>query len=203
MTIYGYVRVSSADQNEARQIDAMTRAGVEHANIFIDKKSGKDFNRPAWKRLKRKIRKGDLLIVQSLDRLGRNYAEIQDEWRNLVRVKGADIRILNMPLLDTTNATEGLIGRFVADIVLEILAFVAENERQNIRERQRQGIAAAKARGKRFGAPLKLPPANFATIAARYRDQELSLRKAAALCHVARPTFQRWLSLYHNSIISV
>lgn len=203
MAVYGYARVSSADQNEARQIDALSQAGVRRGNLFLDKKSGKDFNRPAWKRLKRKIRKGDLLIVQSLDRLGRNYGEIQDEWRALVRVKGADIRILNMPLLDTTNTTDGLIGRFVADIVLEILAFVAENERQNIRERQRQGIAAAKARGKRFGAPIKSPPDDFGAIAARYLARELSLRKAAALCHVARPTFQRWLALYHNSIISV
>lgn len=192
MAVYGYVRVSSADQNEARQIDALTQAGVACANLFMDKKSGKDFNRPAWKRLKRKIRKGDLLIVQSLDRLGRNYGEIQDEWRELVRVKGADIRILNMPLLDTTNTTEGLIGRFVADLVLEVLAFVAENERQNIRERQRQGIIAAKARGKRFGAPIKSPPENFDVTAARYHARELSLRKAAALCHVARPTFLRW-----------
>lgn len=193
MTKYGYVRVSSTDQNEARQVDALMNAGVPGAHIYMDKKSGKDFNRPAWKRLRRRIGKGDLLIVQSLDRLGRNYGEIQDEWRYLVRNKGAHIRVLNMPLLDTTNTQQGLIGRFVADIVLEILAFVAENERQNIRERQRQGIAAAKARGRRFGAPPKMPPPEFAAIAALYQSHRLSLRKAANACQVARPTFQRWL----------
>lgn len=191
---YGYVRVSSADQSIARQLDALGLAGVERTNTFIDKKSGKDFNRPAWLRLRRKIRKGDLLVVQSLDRLGRSYGEIQDEWRHLVRVKGADIRILNMPILDTTNNSQGLIGRFVADIVLEILSFVAENERQNIRERQRQGIAAAKARGQRFGAPTKPRPENFPSVSVRYLAQDISLRKAASACSVSRVTFKKWVS---------
>lgn len=192
-TTYGYIRVSSVEQNEARQIDALTAAGVAKNHMFIDKMSGKDFNRPAWLRLRRKIRKGDLLIVQSLDRLGRNYGEIQDEWRCLVRDKGADIRVLNMPILDTTNTAHGLIGRFVADIVLEILAFVAENERRDIRERQRQGIIAAKARGKRFGAPEKPVPDNFATISAQWSAQTLSLRKAASACNVSRTTFKKWV----------
>ncbi len=192
-TTYGYIRVSSVEQNEARQIDALTAAGVAKRHMFIDKVSGKDFNRPAWLRLRRKIRKGDLLIVQSLDRLGRNYGEIQDEWRCLVRGKGADIRVLNMPILDTTNTAHGLIGRFVADIVLEILAFVAENERRDIRERQMQGIIAAKARGKRFGAPAKPVPDNFATIFAQWNAQTLSLRKAAAACNVSRTTFKKWV----------
>lgn len=191
---YGYIRVSSADQHIARQADALNQAGVEKAHTFVDKQSGKDFNRPAWLRLRRKIRKGDLLIVQSLDRLGRNYAEIKDEWRHLVRVKGADIRILNMPILDTTNNTHGLIGRFVTDIVLEILAFVAENERQNIRERQRQGIAAAKARGMRFGAPVKPHAENFPATAACYLAHDISLRTAAKTCSVSRATFKKWLT---------
>ena len=143
---YGYVRVSTADQNEARQIDAMKLVGVCPENLVIDKQSGKDINRPGWKRLKRKIRGGDLLVVQSVDRMGRNYAEIIEEWRSIVSGKGADIRVLDMPLLDTTNNIDGLIGRFVADIVLQTMSFIAETERKNIRERQQQGIAAARLR---------------------------------------------------------
>ena len=149
----GYVRVSSPDQNEARQLDALRFLNVHEDNIYSDKKSGKDFNRPAWKRLRHKLKSGDLLIVQSLDRLGRNYAEILEEWRYLVRTKGVDIRVIDMPLLDTTNDKHGLVGRFVSDLVLQVLSFVAENERQNIRERQRQGIAAAMARGENSDVP--------------------------------------------------
>lgn len=191
---YGYIRVSSAEQNEARQIDALSAAGVDKRRMFIDKKSGKDFNRPEWIRLRHLLQKGDLLVVQSLDRLGRNYGEIQDEWRDLVRDKGVDIRVLNMPILDTTNSTRGLIGRFVADIVLGILAFVAENERHAIRERQRQGIAAAKARGKRFGAPEKPLPDNFDKIFTQWSAHAISLRKAALACHVSRETFKKWIN---------
>lgn len=191
---YGYVRVSSIDQNEARQLDALKDVDVQKERIFVDKKSGKDFNRPAWKRLKSKLRKGDLLIVQSLDRLGRNYSEIKDEWRYLVQDKGIDIKVLNMPLLDTTNVTPGLLGRFVTDIVLEILAFVAENERQAIKERQRQGIASAKLRGTKFGAPIKTPPENFSLVLSQYLARELSLRKAARQCRVSRGTFKKWVA---------
>ena len=130
---YGYVRVSAADQNEARQIDAMAHAGVERTNVVIEKQSGKDFNRPGWRRLRRIIKNGDLLVVQSIDRLGRNYAEILDEWRHIVKGKGADIRVLDTPLLDTTKQANGLVGRFVADIVLQILSFVADRKQKHQR----------------------------------------------------------------------
>ena len=130
---YGYARVSSADQNEARQIVALTDAGINRSNIFIDHKSGKDFNRPAWRRVRRTLREGDTLVIQSLDRLGRNYADMLDEWRYLVHRRKANIRVLDMPILDTSNRTNGLIGEVVAEIVLQLLSFVAENERRNIR----------------------------------------------------------------------
>lgn len=144
---YGYVRVSSSDQNETRQLIALRGAGVPEKNIFTDRRSGKDFNRPAWRRMKSRLREGDVLIVQSLDRLGRNYREMLDEWRTIVRRKKADIKVLDMPLLDTTDKTRGLIGDFIAEIVLQILSFVAENERRAIHERQRQGIATAEDKG--------------------------------------------------------
>ena len=153
MATYGYARVSSADQNEARQIVALTDAGIDRSNIFIDHMSGKDFNRPAWRRVRRTLRENDTLVIQSLDRLGRNYDEMLSEWRYLVHKRKANIRVLDMPILDTSNKTNGLIGQVIAEIVLQLLSFVAENERRNIRERQRQGIAAAKARGVRFGRP--------------------------------------------------
>ena len=190
---YGYIRVSSADQNEARQVDALLEAGIMNENIFFDKQSGKDFNRPGWRRLKRKIKRGDLLIVQSLDRLGRNYTEITEEWREIVKIKGADIRILNMPVLDTTNNNNGLIGRFVVDIVLQILSFVAENERKNILERQRQGINAAKLRGVVFGRPRKPLPSSFSDYAKKALLGQMSIRAAATMCDLSRVTFWRAL----------
>ena len=195
---YGYVRVSTADQNEARQIDAMALAGVDRANVVIDKQSGKDFNRPGWKRLKRKLRNGDLLIVQSLDRLGRSYTEVLEEWRSIVKGKGADVRVLDMPLLDTTNKTTGLIGQFVADIVLQILSFVAETERKNIRERQRQGIAAAKSRGVRFGRPCRTLPDAFSRCANLAMSHEMSIKNAAALCGMKSTTFWRAIKSAQN-----
>lgn len=188
---YGYVRVSNADQNEARQIDAMKRAGVTRANLFIDKQSGKDFNRPGWKQLRCIMKSGDLLIVQSIDRLGRNYSEILEEWRGIVKDTGADIRVLDMPLLDTTNNANGLIGRFVSDIVLQILSFVAETERKNIRERQRQGIAAARSRGVRFGRPrMQLPP-HFMRYVGLVLSNQISIKDAAACCGMKATTFWR------------
>ena len=188
---YGYARVSSADQNEARQLIALREAGVPERNIFIDRRSGKDFNRPAWRRMKRRLHKGDILIVQSLDRLGRNYTEMLDEWRMIVRRKKADIKVLNMPLLDTTDKSRGLIGDFIAEIVLQILSFVAENERRAIHERQRQGIAAAKARGVKFGRPPRALPANFAVYAKAARAGKMSYRKAAQRCGLPETTFHR------------
>ena len=188
---YGYVRVSTADQNEARQIDAMKLVGICPENLVIDKQSGKDFNRPGWKQLKRKIRGGDLLVVQSVDRLGRNYTEIIEEWRSIVTGKGADIRVLDMPLLDTTNNIDGLIGRFVADIVLQSMSFIAETEHKNIRERQRQGIASAKLRGVRFGRPRHQLPDNFTACADMVRAQKISIGKGAILCGMKKTSFWR------------
>ena len=159
-TTYGYIRVSSTDQNEDRQRLALSEMGVPAENLFTDKQSGKDFNRPQYKRLVRKLRPGDLLYVLSIDRLGRSYGEIQDQWRALTKDIGADICVIDMPLLDTRYGKD-LIGTFIADLTLQILSFVAENERTNIRQRQRQGIAAAKARGVRFGRPPRPLPENF------------------------------------------
>lgn len=200
---YGYIRVSSADQNEARQIDALRQTGVIFEKIYSDKQSGKDFDRPGWKRLRRTIRHGDLLIVQSIDRLGRNYSEILDEWRLIVKVKGADVRVLDMPLLDTSNNTNGLIGRFVTDIVLQILSFVAENERKAIRERQRQGIVAAKSRGVTFGRPRMSLPSAFAECAEKVKRRQLSIRTAAASCGMTRTTFWRALKSTQTPAVMV
>ena len=151
-TIYGYIRVSTLDQNEDRQLRALRQRGVPMQNIYMDKQSGKDFNRPQFKKLVKKLRRGDLLYVMSIDRLGRNYEEIQRQWRLLTQDIGIDICVLDMPLLDTRNGKD-LMGTFIADLVLQILSFVAQNERENIRKRQEQGIAAAKARGVKFGRP--------------------------------------------------
>lgn len=188
--LYGYARVSSADQNEARQIVALTGAGIERGKIFIDHKSGKDFNRPAWRRIRRTLRAGDTLVIQSLDRLGRNYADMLDEWRYLVHKRKANIRVLDMPILDTTNKSNGLIGEVVAEIVLQLLSFIAENERRSIRERQRQGIAAARARGVRFGRPKRKLPPQFAECVTRFRNGEITLKTAAALCEMPESTFR-------------
>ena len=188
---YGYARVSSSDQNEARQLIALNAAGGPTANIFVDRKSGKDFNRPAWRRMKRRLHEGDVLVIQSLDRLGRNYTEMLDEWRTIVRRKKADIRVLDMPLLDTTDKTRGLLGDFIAEIVLQILSFVAENERRSIHERQRQGIVAAKARGVKFGRPKRIRPENFADCAEAVRACRMSARQAARLCDLPETTFWR------------
>ena len=160
MTIYGYVRVSSTDQNEDRQMLAMSKLQIPAARIFIDKVSGKDFARSAYQTLMETLVPGDLIYVKSIDRLGRNYAEIQDQWRILTKERGVDIAVIDMPLLDTRNGKD-LMGTFIADLVLQILSFVAQNERESIRKRQAEGIAAAKARGVRFGRPIKNPPENF------------------------------------------
>lgn len=189
-TVYGYARVSTTEQNLDRQLIALRAAGVPEANIFADKKSGKDFNRPAWKRLVRKLRAGDLLVVKSIDRFGRCYDEIIAEWDWLSRRKKVHLRVLDMPLLDTTTA-QGLLAVFIANIVLQILSFVAETERQHIKARQREGIAAAKARGIRFGRPkMKLPP-QFLDARNSYLSNNLDLRAAAASCGLSATTFWR------------
>lgn len=187
---FGYARVSTTGQNLARQLVALHEAGIPDADIFTDQKSGKDFDRPAWKRLLRKLRSGDLLVVTSLDRFGRNYAEMTAVWSELVRTRNVHIRVLDMPILDTSNKTNGLIGEVVAEIVLQLLSFIAENERRNIRERQRQGIAAAKARGVRFGRPRWKPTAAFIAAAEAVKRGELPWSKAARDCGMTESNFR-------------
>lgn len=158
--VYGYIRVSSADQNEDRQLVALRSCKVPECNLFVDKQSGKDFERPEYRRMLRRLKRDDLLYVKSIDRLGRNYGEILEQWRLLTKEKGVDIVVLDMPLLDTRSGKD-LMGTFIADLVLQILSFVAQNERENIRQRQAEGIAAAKARGVPFGRPALPLPENF------------------------------------------
>lgn len=186
--IFGYVRVSSVEQNEDRQLIALENVGVAKRNIFIDKQSGKNFERPKYKRLVKKLKPGDLLYIQSIDRLGRNYIEIQEQWRFLTKDKGVDIVVLDMPLLDTRSGKD-LLGTFIADLVLQILSFVAQTEREHIRERQAQGIAAAKDRGVKFGRPAKELPQNFYSVLEKWQRQELSGREAARECNMPATTF--------------
>ena len=190
--LYGYIRVSTRDQNEDRQLIALRELKIPEKNIFMDKQSGKDFNRPQYKRLVRKLKKDDLLYIKSIDRLGRNYAEILEQWRLLTQTKGADIVVLDMPLLDTRRGKD-LMGTFLSDIVLQVLSFVAENERTNIRQRQAEGIAAAKARGVKFGRPYKELPAGFQEVKARWERGELSARAAGKELHIAHSTFLYWV----------
>jgi len=163
MATYGYIRVSGADQCEDRQTIAMTELQIPAERIYTDKLSGKDFNRPAYKSLTEKLSPGDLLYIKSIDRLGRNYEDIQNQWRILTKERGIDIAVIDMPLLDTRNGRD-LMGTFLADVVLQLLAFVAQNERETIRKRQAEGIKAARARGVRFGGPVIKPPENFAVL---------------------------------------
>ncbi len=202
MSIYGYVRVSSTDQNEERQLIEMRRVGIPEKNIYIDKRSGKDFERPKYIRLVKKLKKGDLLYVLSIDRLGRNYDEIQEQWRYLTREKQIDISILDMPLLDTRNGKD-LMGTFLADIVLQILSFVAQNERENIKKRQAQGIAAAKQNGVRFGRPEKHLPTNSSEIFLAYENHELTPCQAASELGLSTSTFYKRLQTYRNQKTSL
>ena len=188
--IYGYIRVSSTDQNEDRQRIAMEAKDVPKKNIYIDKQSGKDFERPQYKRLVRRLKAGDLLYILSIDRLGRNYKDVQEQWRVLTKEKNVDICVIDMPLLDTRTAKD-LMGTFIADLVLQILSFVAENERANIKKRQEQGIAAAKARGVRFGRPEKPVPENFVEIVRQWDQQLIKTKDALRLCDMSRATFYR------------
>ena len=190
--VYGYVRVSSRDQCEERQLIAMRESGVPEENIFLDKLSGKDFERPRYRRLLRKLRPSDVLAVKSIDRLGRNYTEIQEQWRIITKEKRADIVVLDMPLLDTRNKGKDLTGTFVADLVLQILCYVAQVERENIRQRQAEGIAAAKARGVQFDRARKPVPEALPALWARYQGRELTARAAARELGVAHSTFLKW-----------
>ena len=188
MNVYGYIRVSSRDQNEDRQRIALREMGVAEEQIFLDKQSGKDFQRPKYKKLRRKLKKDDLLYVKSIDRLGRNYEEILQQWRVLTKEKGIDIVVLDMPLLDTRRGKD-LMGTFLSDIVLQVLSFVAENERTNIRQRQAEGIAAAKARGVKFGRPAMPLPENFRAVHKAWRDRKMPLEEAAKACGMKVGTF--------------
>lgn len=186
---FGYIRVSSRDQNEDRQRIALSGLGIPEENIFSDKQSGKDFSRPAYQSLLSVMEKGDVLYVQSIDRLGRNYGEILEQWRYLVKVKEVDIVVIDMPLLDTRYGKD-LMGTFLSDIVLQILSFVAETERKNIRERQAAGIAAAKARGVKFGRPSNPLPPGFHDAYSEWRSGKISARQAAKICGMNRCTFE-------------
>ena len=195
--LYGYIRVSTRDQNEDRQLIALRELKIPEKNIFMDKQSGKDFNRPQYKRLVRKLKKDDLLYIKSIDRLGRNYAEILEQWRLLTQTKGADIVVLDMPLLDTRRGKD-LMGTFLSDIVLQVLSFVAENERINIRQRQAEGIAAAKARGIRFGRPPKPLPENFHQIYQQWKNGKITGTAAAKLCGMPLSTFRYRAEVYEK-----
>lgn len=187
--IYGYIRVSSADQHEDRQKIAMEEFAIPAKNLFIEKQSGKDFDRPIYRRMLRKLQKGDILYIKSIDRLGRNYDEILEQWQKLTKQKGVDIVVLDMPLLDTRRGKD-LIGTFLSDIVLQVLSFVAENERANIRQRQAEGIAAAKARGVRFGRMPRPLPENFQECYFQWKAGKLSTAKAAEACGLPESTFR-------------
>ena len=193
MDIYGYVRVSSTDQNEERQMIALRETEVPAKNIFMDKQSGKDFDRPNYKKLVKKLKAGDLLYILSIDRLGRNYEEIQKQWRILTKEIGIDICVLDMPLLDTRQKSNDLTGTFIADLVLQILSYVAQTERENIRQRQREGIAAAKQKGVRFGRPKKPIPSTFPQYKAQWETGRISSREAARQLSVSQDTFLRWV----------
>lgn len=186
--VYGYCRVSSVSQNEDRQLIAMNEMGVTEKNVYTDKQSGKDFNRPMYKKLVRKLKPGDLLYVKSIDRLGRNYEEIIEQWKMLVKEKDIDICVIDMPLLDTRRE-KSLLGNFISDLTLAIFSYVSENERMNIRQRQAEGIAAAKARGVHFGRRARPLPENFADVYCRWKKKEIPVKQAAAECGMPQTTF--------------
>lgn len=193
---WGYARVSSKDQREDRQIAALLAFGISKKNIYLDKCSGKDFDRPQYQRLKRKLGTGDLLVILSIDRLGRNYDDIIEQWRDLTKERDVDIKVLDMPLLDTRNNSMGLLGTFVADLVLQILSYVAQTERESIRERQRQGIEIAQRNGIRFGRPPLDLPEQYEAVAQKWRESTISSRAAAKELGVSQNTFLRWTRIY-------
>jgi DNA invertase Pin-like site-specific DNA recombinase len=195
---YGYIRVSTREQNEDRQLIALREMSIPEQNIFMDKQSGKDFNRPQYKKLIRKLKPDDLLCIKSIDRLGRNYEEIQNQWRILTKEKRIDIVVLDMPLLDTRRGKD-LMGTFLSDIVLQVLSFVAENERTNIRQRQKEGIAAAKARGVRFGRPPRPLPENYHSAYQRWKAGAITGTAAAKECGMPLSTFRYRAEIYEKA----
>ncbi len=200
ISVYGYIRVSSRDQNEDRQLIALHELNILEKNIFMDKQSGKDFERPQYKKLVRRLKKDDLLYIKSIDRLGRNYGEILEQWRVLTKEKGIDIVVLDMPLLDTRRGKD-LMGTFLSDIVLQVLSFVAENERTNIRQRQAEGIAAAKAKGVRFGRPPRPLPENYHDAYQRWKAGKITGTAAAKECGMPLSTFRYRAEIYEKSAI--
>lgn len=196
--VYGYARVSSRDQNEDRQIIALKEIGVQEENIFVDKQSGKDFDRPQYKRLMRKLKENDLIYIKSIDRLGRNYTEILEQWRVITKEKKADIVVLDMLLLDTRRAKD-LLGTFIADLVLALLSYVSENERRNIKTRQAEGIAAAKARGIHFGRKPNPLPENFYDVYQKWKRKEITLKQAGQECNMPASTFFYRAGKYEKS----
>ena len=197
--IYGYVRVSSTDQHEDRQLIAMAERGIPQSRVYIDKQSGKDFDRPRYRALMKKLRPGDQLCITSIDRLGRNYEEIQEQWRILTREKKVDILVFDMPLLDTRRDKD-LVGTLIADLVLQVLSFVAQNERENIRKRQAEGIAAAKARGVKFGRKKTALTPDFLQAYAQWKGRQISLTEAAKRCGISRAGFYYRVYKYQNYV---
>ena len=191
--IYGYVRVSTKEQCEDRQLISLQQFSVPMKNIYIDKMSGKDFDRPQYQKLMKKLKSGDVIVVKSIDRLGRNYEEIQNQWRLITKEKHVDIVVIDMPLLDTRASDDDLIKTFIADLVLQILSYVAQTERENTKQRQREGIEAAKKRGVKFGRPRKTVPDNFDKIKNDWINKNISSRTAALKLGIAQDTFLRWV----------
>ena len=198
INIYGYMRVSSKEQNEDRQKIALTEMGVPENNIYMDKQSGKDFERTQYKRLLRKLNENSVLYIKSIDRLGRNYGELNEQWRIITKEKKADIVVIDMPLLDTRRE-KNLLGTFISDVVLALLSYVAENERTNIRQRQAEGIAAAKARGVRFGRPPKPLPENFHHLYQQWKNGKITGTAAAKLCGMPLSTFRYRAEIYEKA----
>lgn len=196
MAVFGYVRVSSQEQNEDRQLISMEQAGVPDNNIYIDKQSGKDFNRPNYKRLVKKLRSGDTLFIKSIDRLGRNYEEILNQWRIITKEKSVDVVVIDMPLLDTRHE-KNLLGTFISDIVLQLLSYVSETERTNIKQRQAEGIAAAKKRGVKFGRPIKEMPPNFGELITQWEKKELTTQEIMKTYDMSESTFYRRMREYN------
>lgn len=192
-TTYGYARVSSRDQNLDRQLDALMAFGVERRNIFADKASGKNFERPEWRRMVAALGEGDVLVVKSIDRFGRDYEEIIGQWRAITRVRGAAVVVLDMPLLDTRREKDGITGVLIGDIVLQLLSYVAQVERESIHQRQAEGIAAAKARGVRFGRPAKQRPAEYEAVRESYLARRITRAEAARRLGVSASTFGKWM----------
>ncbi len=195
--IYGYVRVSTREQKEDRQLIAMSERGVAAKNIYVDKQSGKDFNRENYIKLMKKLKKGDVLVIKSIDRLGRNYNEIIEQWRIITKVKNADIAVIDMPILDTTK-NKDLLGTLISDLVLQLLSYVAENERKNIRQRQAEGIAAAKIRGVKFGRPKKYKAEDYVELYERFKRKEITQKQAMKIMGVCQVTYYRVINEIKN-----